>query len=145
MLMTSLCFALALLAAAPLGNAAEGLTFEAVVPVKSTDRGPDLLYVVLTDPRANAATLDRLVLKYAGAALREAATHRFKGTTKEGERPRHDGNVVFLVRTERNAQEGVVTGFSVDQLREIVSADPERARKLVHVHTWGWGKLPGAK
>jgi hypothetical protein len=141
-----LCLSLGvlLLTLAP-GRGAEDLMFEEVIVTKSADRGPDLLYVVLTEPRADHDKLDDLVLKYAGAALREAAAHKFKGATKEGELYEHDGNIVFLVRAVRGDREGAVSGFSVEQLQQLLAAKPERARMLVQVHSWTGGKLPGKK
>jgi hypothetical protein len=40
---------------------------------------------------------------------------------------------------------GAETGFSVEQLREMIEAKPERARQLAARHAWGFGKLPPKK
>jgi hypothetical protein len=127
------------------GEGTEDLTFDEVLVQRSADRGPDLLYVVLTGPGADGKKLDDLVLKYAGAALREAAAHKFKGATKEGELYEHDGNIVFLVRAAPAGREGSVSGFSLEQLQRLLAAKPERARMLVQVHSWTGGNLPGKK
>jgi hypothetical protein len=133
----ALVFACALVPAAR----AEELTFEQVV--LEVGKGPNisLLYVVLTEPDVNKR--DDLVVRYAESALKEAADHKFKGATKGDERPRYEGNVVFLLRSEKGASEGIVSGFSVDQLKEILEAKPDRARQLASRHSWGFGKLPG--
>ena len=128
------------------GIADEKLTFEKVVVQKSGDRGPDLLYVVLTEPKANKDKLVDLVLKYGPAALREAAEHKFEGATKGDEKPKYKGNLVFLVRNSRDARRGAHTGFSVEQLREVVAANPDAARKLVGEHAWSSsGAIPDDK
>ena len=119
--------------------------FEEVVVVKSTDGGPDLLYVVLTEPKDNNQKRDAMVLKYAKAAFREAARHEFKGATKKEEPPRYDGNIVFLVRATRKDRVGIASGFSVAQLQQILAAEPERARQLVQRHAWSRGELPAKK
>ena len=119
--------------------------FEEVVVVKSTDGGPDLLYVILTDPKDNNQNRDAMVLKYAKAALQEAARHKFKGATKKKELPRYDGNIVFLVRATRKDRLGIASGFSVAQLQQILAAEPERARQLVQRHAWSRGELPAKK
>src|SRR5262245_53792775 len=122
----------------------EQLTFEKVV-VRQADRNPDLLFVVLTEPKTNNEKLDELVLKYAAAALREATEHKFEGTTKGDEKPKYKGNVVFLVRYSRDARSGFTSGFGVEQLREIVAATPEGGRKLASAHSWGKHDIPDGK
>ena len=130
----------------PAGMSAEKSPFDEVVLVEGKPPRISLLYVVLTDPEAEThRKLDDLVLKHAAAALREAAMHKFKGTTEGDDRPRYDGNIVFLVRATREQRQGVATGFSVEQLRAIAAAEPERARKLVTVHAWSPGELPEKK
>jgi hypothetical protein len=124
------------------GKGDEKLTFENVVVQKSADRGPDLLYVVLTEVKANNEKLVDLVLKYAPAALREAAEHKFKGTTKGDEKHKYDGNVVFLVQGARGDGKGYGSGFSVEQLQEILAAKDSQARELVRAHSWSLAKLP---
>ncbi len=132
-------------AAPPDGAQPAALKFEEVVLVEGSAPNLSLLYVVLTVPRANGRKLDELVVKSAQAALREAAAHKFKGAIRAGELPTHEGNVVFLVREVRGDRWGAVTGFGVEQLREIVKASPERGRQLVGAHSWSLGKLPGKK
>jgi len=104
-----------------------------------------LLYVILTDPKDNNQNRDAMVLKYAKAALQEAARHKFKGATKKEELPRYDGNIVFLVRATRKDRLGIASGFSVAQLQQILAAEPERARQLVQRHAWSRGELPAKK
>ena len=127
------------------GKGAEELKFEEVVVEKSVHPGHDLLYVVLTEPKANGEKLDDLVLKYAETALQAATVHQFKGTTKMGELYKYDGTIVFLVRAAKGNREGAAAGFSVEQLEQILAATPERARTLVQRQSWGPGKLPGKK
>ncbi len=123
------------------GKGDEKLTFEKVV-VKKGDRSVDLLFVVLTEPKATNDKLDELVVKYASAALREASEHKFEGATKGDEKPKYKGNVVFLVRYSRDARSGFTSGFGVEQLREIVAATPEGGRKLASTHSWGKHDIP---
>ena len=102
-------------AAPPDGAQPAALKFEEVVLVEGRPPNVSLLYVVLTVPRANNRKLDELVVKYARAALREAAAHQFKGATRAGVKPKHDGNIVFLVREARGDRRGAITGFGVRQ------------------------------
>ena len=127
------------------GQGDEKLTFEKVVVKNGVRSGVDLLFVVLTEPKVNNAKLDELVVKYAAAALREAAEHKFDGATKGDEKPKYKGNVVFLVRYSRDARSGSASGFGVDQLREIVAATPEGGRKLASAHSWGKHDIPDGK
>ena len=126
------------------GKGDENLTFEKVVVEKGV-RSVDLLFVVLTEPNVNNDKLDELVVKYAAAALREAAEHKFEGATKGDEKPEYKGNVVFLVRHSRDARSGFTSGFGVEQLREIVAATPDGGRKLASAHSWGKHDIPDGK
>src|SRR5262245_15473764 len=126
------------------GKGDEKLTFEKVV-VKKGVRSVDLLFVVLTEPKVTNDKLGELVVKYAAAALREAAEHKFEGATKGDEKPKYKGNVVFLVRYSRDARSGFTSGFGVEQLREIVAATPEGGRKLASAHSWGKHDIPDGK
>src|SRR5262245_17211570 len=114
-----------------------GHPFDKVILVPGKGNNPALLYVVLTAPRAvRVDHLTTLVVKHAEDALREAQHHGFKGTTRAGERPRHDGNVVFAIRDTRKDRDARITGFGVEQLREILQVSPARARQLVGRHSW---------
>lgn len=132
------------IAAVNLCLADEELAFEKVV-VKKGVRSVDLLFVVLTEPKVNNDKLDELVVKYAAAALREAAEHKFEGATKGNEEPKYKGNVVFLVRSSRDARSGFSSGFGVEQLQEIIAATPEGGRKLASAHSWGRHDIPDGK
>jgi hypothetical protein len=118
--------------------------FDAVILVEG--KGPDLslLYVVLTQPKADNDKLNELVVGHANLAIRVVAQHKFEGAIKADEKPKHKGNVVFLVRNAIGDDWGCVTGFSVEQLREIVAAKPEAARKQVASHAWSLGKIPAS-
>jgi hypothetical protein len=109
--------------------------FDAVILVEARPPNLSLLYVVVTQPRADNDKLSEVVVRHARAALAAASEHRFEGAT-EGDRPRHKGNVVFLVRQSRDDRRGYATGFSVEQLREIVAVNPAAGRKLVDRHAW---------
>ena len=122
----------------------EKLTFEKVVVQKGV-RSADLLFVVLTEPKVTNDKLSELVVKYAAAALREAAEHKFEGATKGDEKPQYKGNVVFLVRYSRDDRSGATSGFGVEQLRAIVAATPEEGRKLARTHSWGKHDIPDDK
>jgi RNA polymerase sigma factor (sigma-70 family) len=125
--------------------------FDAVVwvPPRGPNRG--LLYLVLTEPRANNDKLNELVVRHAGAALREArkrllADRRGRPAPggQEGKEQEGSFNVVFLVRPSTRTRRGAATGFSMEQLRQIRDADPERARRLASVHAWSFGEIPAA-
>jgi hypothetical protein len=126
------------------GKGDEKLTFDKVVVVKGV-RSVDLLYVVLTEPNVTNDKLDELVVKYAAAALSEAAEHKFEGATKGNEKPKYNGNVVFLVRQSRDARSGFASGFGVEQLQEIIAATPDAGRKLAGRHSWGKHDIPGGE
>jgi hypothetical protein len=132
---------LTLLALADAG-AGEDLKFDEVILVQKNGQ-VDLLYVVLTDEKSRGVDdYDKAVVQYAKAALREAAKHEFKGTTKPGEKYKHDGNVVFVVRRTRKDMSAAATGFSVEQLQEILAAGPKKGLELARAHTWGFEHLP---
>jgi hypothetical protein len=122
---------------------AEDLTFEQVVLEEGKGPNPSLLYVVLTEP--DFKKCDDLVVRYAKAALKEAADRKFKGVTTGTDRPKYEGNVVFLIRTAKGESRGIVSGFSVDQLQEMIQAEPARALQLASRHAWSFGTLPGAQ
>jgi hypothetical protein len=115
--------------------------------VLAPGKGPQLslLYVVLTQPKANIDTLNELVVRYAKAALQVAAEHKFEGAITADDKAKHRGNVVFLVRSAKTERTGYITGFGVEQLREIVAASPEEGKRFVSYHTWGLGQLPDEK
>jgi hypothetical protein len=118
------------------------LKFDEVSLVAAKAPNLSLLYVVLTEPRADQETLVGLVVQYARLALAEASARKFKGAVGGEEKHQYEGNVVFLVRRDRIERRGRLSGFSVEQLREIAGASGERARKLVAAHAWGLGQLP---
>src|SRR5438046_3042158 len=93
--------------------------FDEVILVEAKKPQISLLYVVLTEPKAGAKKGADLVLKYAKAALREATAHKFKGTDLKDEKYKHEGNVVFFIRSAAGDEMGTISGFSVEQLREI--------------------------
>jgi hypothetical protein len=95
--------------------------------------GVSLLYLVLTEPGARHERLSELVVRHAGYALAEAKKHAGRRF-----------NVAFFVRQRPGDLRGAATGFSVEQLREIVGAEPRAARRLVGRHAWSLGKLPPA-
>jgi hypothetical protein len=130
----------ALLLVQPPEGRAQEARFDEVVLI--TGGGQDLLYVVLTDAGGDRADL---VVKYARAALRVAAAHKFAGTTKGDEKPKHRGNVVFVIRKAAGDQVGAVSGFGVEQLQEIIAAGPEKGRALAARHAWSLGKVPQKK
>jgi RNA polymerase sigma factor (sigma-70 family) len=113
----------------------EPLRFDEVMLVKAKPPNLSLLYVVLTEPNAKIDKLTELVFKYARLALREATIHKFQGTTGD-EKPKVEGNVVFFVRRDRLDRNGAATGFGIEQLQEILSVNPDRARQLIGRHTW---------
>ena len=126
--------------------------FDAVILVKAKEPDSSSLYVVLTqsradlDPTAYHDKLCELVVKQSKAAIQVATEHKFQGTTKANELPKHQGNVVFLVRVSAKALDGYSTGFTVEQLREIAAASPEEGERLVRVHAWAlFGKIPAQK
>ncbi len=99
--------------------------FDEVLWVERPKPEISLLYLVLTNTGGHDDRV-RLVVSHAAVALREAAKHQG-----------HEFNVVYFVRPS-----GMYTGFSVEQLREIVAASQKRAEELVGQHTWGIGELP---
>jgi hypothetical protein len=116
--------------------------FDAVILVEARPPDLSLLYVVVTQPRADNDKLSEVVVRHARVALAAASEHRFEGTTDGDARPRYKGNVVFLVRDSRDDRRGYTTGFSVEQLREIVAANPAAGRKLVDRHAWSTEEIP---
>jgi uncharacterized protein (TIGR03067 family) len=127
-------------------TSAVGPKFDAVILVKGNEPDPSLLYVVLTQPKADLDKLCELVVKHAEAAIQAATEHKFQGTTKANERPKHQGNIVFLVRVSTKALDGHATGFTVEQLREIATASPEDGKRLVRRHAWALSeKIPAQK
>src|SRR5438045_3546294 len=77
------------------------LKFDEVVLVQKKGQ-VDLLYVVLTVEKGRGVDdHNKAVVKYATAALREAAERKFKGTTKPGEKYKYDGNIAFVIRRTR--------------------------------------------
>jgi len=125
---------------------ADDLKFDQVTLVEGKAPDVSLLYVVLTEPKADAGKLAELVVKYARPALEQAALHKFKGATKDGERYKYEGNVVFLVRNAPKDREGHATGFTVEQLKEIIDAKPADALRLAGRHAWSLSdKVPEKK
>lgn len=126
--------------------AAEEPDFDAVVLIEGKGRDISLLYVVLTERRKVDHDIQNdLVAKYAKAALQAAEEYKFQGTTKEGEKPKYNGNVVFFIRPGGHPNWGYQTGFGVEQLQTIVVANPEEARKLASDHAWVLGQIPEKK
>jgi hypothetical protein len=120
--------------------------FAAVILVEGKGQNPSLLYLVLTQPNADHAKLNEVVVQYVNAALRVAAAeHRFEGADKGDKTLKHKGNVVFLVRNSRDDRRGATTGFSVEQLREIAAATPAGGRELASRHAWKLGTIPDGK
>jgi len=121
----------------------DGSKFDAVILVKGKEPDPSLLYLVLTQPKADLDKLCELVVKHAKAAIQAATEHKFQGTTKTNEKPKYQGNIVFLVRASTKAPDGHATGFTVEQLREIAAASPEDGKRLVRRHAWALAeKIP---
>jgi hypothetical protein len=144
MRIVALCLpALALAALFPTPARADDLKFDEVILIEGKGRDFSLLYVVLTEPRADLDKRADRVAKYAGAAIKEAAARKFKGAGKEDDKPMYEGNIVFFVRSAKGDRRGALTGFSVDQLKEIMAAKPERASEIVARHAWTRGELPG--
>jgi hypothetical protein len=115
--------------------------FEQVVWVQN--RAPQLsaLYVLVPEATKLPAEVDKLVLRYAPAALREA--ERLTGPD-ERKRARFQGKfgVVFVIRREKDGKHAIATGFSIDQLREYSSVPEAKAMRLIRVHAWTFQKLP---
>ena len=128
------------------GAAGDGSKFDAVVLVKGKEPDASALYVVLTQPKADLDKLCELVVKHAEPAIQAATEHKFQGTTKANEKPKYQGNIVFLVRASTKAPDGSATGFTVEQLREIAAAGPEDGKRLVRRHAWALSeKIPAQK
>ena len=108
------------------GASGEEPKFDKVVLAEGKPPQISVLYVVLTEPKADHAKHIDLVVKYAATALKKAAEQDFEGTTKESLKPKHSGNVAFVVRDSAEAEIGAITGFSIAQLHEIAAAKPER-------------------
>jgi hypothetical protein len=137
------CFIVALVAVlVPHEQAVNELKFDEVIVVRSKDKGPDLLYLVLTAPDADLDKQCELVVQYAKAALSEAQAHKFKGAIKDAEKPAYDGGIVFVIRKTREDKMAAYTGFSIEQIREILGAPPDRGRHLVKLHAWSVSKIP---
>lgn len=119
--------------------------FDEVILVEGKSPDISLLYVVLTEPKTDIDKLSELVVRHAKVAIQAAAEYKFEGATKGDEKPKYKGNVVFLVRNARQDRTGTVTGFSVEQLREIATTKPEAGRQIVARHHWGFGHIPDNK
>jgi hypothetical protein len=119
---------------------AADLKFDEVILVEGKGREVSVLYVVLTEPKADLDKLRDLVVKYAGTAFKEAADRKFKGTTGE-DKPKYKGYVVFFVRSAKGDRQGAYTGFGLDHLKQIATAKPDEGRKLVRA-AWAFGDLP---
>ena len=119
--------------------------FDAAIFVEGKGGNPSLLYLVFTEAKADSARLKALVVEQANAALRAAAEHKFEGAAHEGEKPKHKGNVVFLVRNSRDDRRGFISGFSITQLQEIAAANPNDATKLIATHAWSLGEFPSGQ
>jgi hypothetical protein len=119
---------------------ADDLKFDEVILLEGKGRDVSVLYVVLTEPKADLDKLRDLVVKYARTALKEAAGRKFKGTTGEG-KPKYEGYVVFFVRSAKGDRQGACTGFGVGHLKEIATAKPDEGRKRVRA-AWAFGELP---
>ena len=117
------------------------LEFEQVVWVQNKDPQISLLYVLVPEPYKDNAGLDKMVLRYVPAALREA--ERLTGPD-ELKRARFKGtfNVVFVVRRQKDDKHASATGFSVEQLKEYTSVPREKALKTIGRHAWTSQKLP---
>jgi hypothetical protein len=105
-----------------------------------------LLYVVVLSD-ATGRDLDKLVVRFARPALVEAARYKFKGTTKPGEKPLREGNIVFAVR-KKGADDRApyfISPFSIEQLHEIVAVGPEKGLELAFQHNWTGGEVPRKK
>ena len=128
----------------PPGQAGQQPTFDDVILAKV--EGGDLLYLVVFSD-AKGRDLDKLVVQLAKPALAQAASHKFKGTTKTGEKHQNHGNIVYAVRKKGvdDSVEFFVSPFSVEQLREIVDAGPGKGEDLAFAHNWTLGKLPRKK
>jgi hypothetical protein len=116
------------------------LTFDEVNLVPGKNPRTATLRLVLTVPLGDRGDV---VARYAGAALREAARHKFAGTDFGGGLPRYDDvGVTFFLRERPGDRFGAYTGFSIEQLREIAAAKPKEARRLAGRHAWAFKKLP---
>ena len=131
------CF-LAFVALAPSTARADDMKFDDVILVEGKGRDVSLLYVVLTEPKADLKKLRELVVKYAGTAVKEAAERKFKGATKPDEKPKYEGNVVFFVREGKRDRQGAYTGFSVGHLKRIAA----KIDKEPIAAAWTFGELP---
>lgn len=117
-------------------------TFDAVILVEGKEPQISLLFVVLTQPKADNDKLNELVARHAKAAIQVASEYQFEGTTKPDEKPKYRGNAVFFVRLSTKARNGYATGFGVEQLREIAALNLDEGKERVRHHTWGWDDLP---
>jgi hypothetical protein len=104
--------------------------FDAVIWKKGEQNQISLLYVILERPKVEFAKKLEYVAEYAAQALVEAKKYK---TEKF--------NVVFFFPAEKGSKVGHHSGFSIEELGDIVEATPERARQLVGLHAWAFGKL----
>jgi hypothetical protein len=115
--------------------------FEQVVWVRNKAPQISLLYVVVPEAAKKREDVDKLVMRYAPTALREAALI----TADNGKgRPRFSGtfNVVFVVRDKKGSKHATATGYSVEQLRECTTFPREKALRTLGTHSWMFQKLP---
>lgn len=94
----------------------------------------DLLYLIVTDSDAETVPSNTVVL-LADAALELA--RQYSSHPKPF-------NIVFLIRRDRKMNFGMVTGFSLDQLKEIVTAEEKEAKSLARRHAWTIGSIPSS-
>jgi hypothetical protein len=125
----------------PDNKQATDLQFEQVVWVRNKAPQISALYVLLPEASKDLDEIAKLVLRYAPAALREVdelagpdGRRRARLTDKLG--------VGFVVRQEKEGKHALVTGFSIDQLREYTSVPEEKALKMIRRHAWTFQKLP---
>jgi hypothetical protein len=117
------------------------LEFDQVVWVRNKAPQVSVLYVLIPDLAKEVSEADKLVLLYAPLALREA--ERLTGPD-ERKLPRFNGEftIAFLIPRAKGGKLALVTGFSVEQLREYTSISQEKALKMIGRHAWTHQKLP---
>jgi hypothetical protein len=117
------------------------LEFEQVVWVQNKAPQVSSLYVLVPEAARDPAAINKLVLRYAPAALREA--DRLTGPD-ERKRARFKDRftVVFVIRSEKGGNHAAATGFSVEQLKEYTSVPKEKALLTIGRHAWTFQKLP---
>jgi hypothetical protein len=115
--------------------------FDQVVWVQNKPPQISLLYVLVSEAAETAEARDKLVLRYAPIALREA--ERLTGPG-EDKRPRFKGkfNVVYVIRQAKGDKNAWATGFSIDQLKEYTSDPQDKAINKLGRHTWTVKGLP---